>query len=240
MNDVVIRFSNVEKSFPLYRRPGIKTMLLNPRYFWTLKERFVAIKDISFEVYRGETFGIVGKNGAGKSTILGLIAGVLVPDRGRVEVRGKVVPLLELGAGFHHELNAVENIMLNGVLLGASRRKMKALTGEILEFAGLKEFAHQPIRTFSTGMLARLGFSIAVHIKPEILLVDEILAVGDSEFQKKCLEKISELQKSNVTILLVSHDAKQIERFCKRAMLIEDKHIKLLGEAKEVIKAYAG
>ncbi|MCS7084309.1 MAG: ABC transporter ATP-binding protein [Aquificaceae bacterium] len=239
MREIVIKFSNVDKSFPSYKHPGIKTMLLRPKTLGTPRKRFIALKDISFEIYKGEMFGIVGKNGAGKSTILGLIAGVLVPDRGKIEVKGKVVPLLELGAGFHPELNSIENIMLNGVLLGASRKMMKAITQEILDFAGLNEFSNQPIRTFSTGMVARLGFSIAVHIQPEILLVDEILAVGDAEFQRRCLEKIDQLRKANTTILLVSHDTNQIEKFCDRALLLEDKSIKLIGNASEVIKAYA-
>lgn len=239
MKEIVIKFSNVEKSFPSYKHPGLKTMILRPKTIRRYKERFIALKDISFEVYRGETFGIVGRNGAGKSTILGLIAGVLTPDRGNIEVKGKVVPLLELGAGFHPELNAIENIMLNGVLLGASRKMMKSITQEILDFAGLNEFSSQPIRTFSTGMVARLGFSIAVHIKPEILLVDEILAVGDAEFQRRCLEKIDQLRKANTTILLVSHNPDQIRQFCDRALLLENKSIKLIGNASEVIRAYA-
>lgn len=187
MSQPAITFDDVSKSYPLYHHitGGLKSFLFNlPRALKALKTTSkLALRDLSFQVHRGETFGIIGRNGAGKSTTLGLIAGVLKPSRGRVVVNQRVSPLLELGAGFHPELSARENIILNGVLLGLSRRQVADRLGQIIEFSELDEYLDQPIRTFSTGMLARLGFSVVAHLEPELLLIDEILAVGDMTFQ---------------------------------------------------------
>jgi len=243
MREPVIIFDNLSKSYPLYHHitGGIKNFLFNlPQGLRSLKNsRFEALHDISFQVYKSETLGIIGKNGAGKSTILGLIAGVLKPSRGEVIVKGRISPLLELGAGFHPELTGRENIMLNGVLLGLTRAEVSRKISEIIEFSELGDFIDQPIRIYSSGMLARLGFSVIAYLDPEILLIDEILAVGDRAFQKKCLEKMDEFKKSGVTIVFVSHSLEDVVRLCDRVAWIEDKRIKMIGEAKDVIGCYS-
>lgn len=242
MSDPVIIFSNVSKSYPLYHHitAGIKNFLFHlPKAVNQMKNsRFQALKDISFEVYKGETFGIIGRNGAGKSTTLGLIAGVLKPSKGKVSVKGRISPLLELGAGFHPELTGRENIMLNGVLMGLTRAEVLRKMDEIIEFSELKDFIDQPIRVYSSGMLARLGFSVVAHLEPEILLIDEILAVGDMEFQKKCIDKMLGFKKSGVTIIFVSHSMADIERICDRAMWIENHNVKMIGKPKEIVEGY--
>jgi len=224
MRKPVIIFENVTKSYHLYHKVigGFKNFLFNlPAAISSLKSSsFKALHNISFEVYRGETVGIIGRNGAGKSTILGLIAGVLKPSSGRVIVEGRISPLLELGAGFNLELTGRENIILNGVLLGLTRAEVLNRMPDIIEFSELWDFIDQPIRVYSSGMLARLGFSVAIHTAPEILLVDEILSVGDVEFQKKCYERMLGFKKSGITIVLVSHNPTDIEKFCDRALVI--------------------
>ena len=243
MREPVIIFDNLSKSYPLYHHitGGIKNFLFNlPQGLRSLKNsRFEALHDISFQVYKSETLGFIGKNGAGKSTILGLIAGVLRPSRGEVIVKGRISPLLELGAGFHPELTGRENIMLNGVLLGLTRAEVSRKFSEIIEFSELGDFIDQPIRIYSSGMLARLGFSVIAYLDPEILLIDEILAVGDRAFQKKCLEKMDEFKHSGVTIVFVSHSLEDVVRLCDRVAWIENKRIKMIGEAKDVIGYYS-
>lgn len=242
MSDPVIIFSNVSKSYPLYHHitGGIKNFLFHlPKAVSQMKNsRFQALKDISFEVYKGETLGIIGRNGAGKSTTLGLIAGVLKPSKGKVSVRGRISPLLELGSGFHPELTGRENIMLNGVLMGLTRAEVLRKMDEIIEFSELKDFIDQPIRVYSSGMLARLGFSVVAHLDPEILLIDEILAVGDMEFQKKCLDKMMGFKKSGVTIVFVSHSMRDVKKICDRVMWIENHSIKMTGQPDVVIEGY--
>jgi lipopolysaccharide transport system ATP-binding protein len=242
MSEPVIIFDNVSKSYPLYHHitGGIKNFLFNlPKAVSSIKNsRYEVLRGIFFEVFKGEAFAIIGRNGAGKSTILGLIAGVLIPSKGRVTVRGKISPLLELGGGFHPELTGRENIMLNGVLLGLTRLEVRKKMEEIIEFSELREFINQPIRTYSSGMLARLGFSVVSSLDPEILLIDEILAVGDMEFQKKCLDKMMGFKKSGVAIVFVSHSMEDIKRICDRVMWIEDHRIKMTGKAYEVVEGY--
>lgn len=237
----VIIFEKVTKTYPYYGyiTAGFKNFLFNlPKAIKHTKKRFTALENVSFEVYRGECFGIIGKNGAGKSTLLGLAAGVLKPDKGKIVVRGRIFPLLELGAGFHPELTGRENIILNGILLGMTKSEVLRKIDEIIEFSELGEFVDQPLRTYSSGMVARLGFSVIAHLDPEILLVDEILAVGDINFQKKCMEKIMDFRKNGVTILLVSHNLEQVEKLCDRAMWIDEHKVKIIGDPKEVCKAY--
>jgi lipopolysaccharide transport system ATP-binding protein len=201
--------------------------------------KFQALKDISFDVKKGETFGIIGKNGAGKSTILGLIAGVLKPNTGRVTVNGRISPLLELGAGFHPELTGRENITLKGVLIGLTRSEVLKKIDEIIEFSELDNFIDQPVRIYSSGMLARLGFSIVANLDPEILLIDEILAVGDMDFQKKCLQRMAAFKKRGVTIIFVSHNLVSVENICDRLLWIENHSSKRLGETKDILNEYS-
>ncbi len=242
LNDrYVISFEKVTKTYPYYGYilSGFKNFLLKlPQAIRNSRKRFVALRDISFKVYEGECFGIIGKNGAGKSTILSLILGVIKPDKGRIYVKKKVSALLELGAGFHPDLTGKENIILNGVLLGMRKRKVIQEIKKIIEFSELGDFINQPIRTYSLGMIARLGFSVVAHLEPEILLIDEVLAVGDIGFQKKCIDKILSFKQNRVTIVFVSHNMQDIKNLCDRVMWIEDHTIKMIGSPDKVIKEY--
>lgn len=241
MREPVVSFENVSKSYPLYHQiGGIKHFLFdlpNSLNFMRRKQ-FEALRDISFEVYRGEKFGIIGYNGAGKSTTLGLIAGVLRPSQGRVSVRGRVSPLLSLGAGFHPDLTGKENIVLNGVLMGLTRREVISKMDEIIEFSELGDFVNSPIRIYSTGMVARLGFAVVAHLDPELLLIDEVLGVGDIRFQRKCVNKLLELKQSDVTIVLVTHSMLSLSTLCDRALWIEDHVVKMIGDPDEISAAY--
>jgi ABC-2 type transport system ATP-binding protein len=199
---------------------------------------FWAVNDISLTVHRGEVFGLIGDNGAGKSTLLKVVARVLRPTKGRVIVRGKVAPLLELGAGFHPELTGKENIFLNGALLGYSHSQMQEKYQQIVEFSELGQFIDAPIRTYSTGMYARLGFSVATAHEPDILIVDEVLGVGDESFQQKCADRISLFRQNGTAILLVSHSMATIEAMCQRAVWLDHGKLMALGEPVQVIQAY--
>jgi len=224
--ETVISFKNVTKDFSLQNQKTFKEFL--PALFMGEKttNKFTALSDISFEIKRGECVGIIGPNGSGKSTILKLVAGVMSPTRGTIEVHGKISPLIELGAGFHPELTGRENIYLNGAILGLKRREIAAQYQSIVDFAQLSDFIDQPVKHYSSGMYMRLGFSIAIHVKPEILIVDEILAVGDTDFQAKCFAKMEEFKKDNqVTILFVSHSMAQIKQFCTRAIYLNHSHL---------------
>ncbi|MEJ5222433.1 MAG: ABC transporter ATP-binding protein, partial [Tepidiforma sp.] len=194
-----------------------------------------AVRDVSFEVRRGEFFSIVGANGSGKSTLLRLLAGLSKPTKGTVELRGRVSTLLELGSGFHPQVSGRENVIMNGLLMGRTKREMEALLPGIVEFAGLREFIDQPMRTYSSGMYVRLGFAIAAFMDPEILLVDEVLAVGDAKFQEKCYDHIAKLQKRGVTIVMVSHDLGAVERFSDRAALMERGRMVAIGAPRKVV-----
>lgn len=241
MREPIIQFHHVSKSYPFYRHMrSIKNFLFNlPQTLTAMKEdQFVALEDISFDIYAGENFGIIGNNGAGKSTTLGLIAGVLKPNRGRVIVRGRVSPLLALGAGFHQELTGRENILLNGVLMGLTRREIRQKMDEIIDFSEIEEFIDNPIRVYSSGMLARLGFSIVAHLDPEILLIDEVLGVGDIRFQQKCLRKMTEFKESGVTIVLVTHSIVSVTEICDRVMWIDNHRIRMIGSPTEIAANY--
>lgn len=242
MNRPIIEFDRVSKSFPLYHAftGGLKRLLTNlPEAIRSLKSaRFHALDDVSFSVKRGEAIGIIGRNGAGKSTILALIAGVIRPTHGRVVVRDRVSPLLELGAGFHPELTGRENIELNGVLLGLSRHAVLKKERSIVEFSEIGDHIDQPTRTYSSGTVARLAFSVIVHLDPRILLIDEILAVGDMSFEKKCIDIMLQFKRQGVTMVYVSHSMPQVEKLCDRLIWIEDHSVKKSGEPKEIIRAY--
>ncbi len=241
MKEPVIIFDNVTKTYPYYNyiTAGFKTFLFNlPRALKDFRKRFIALQNISFTVYKGECMGVIGRNGAGKSTLLGLIAGVLKPDSGKVIVNGRVSPLLELGAGFHPELTGRENIVLNGVLMGMTKKEVFKKMDKIIAFSELEEFIDQPLRTYSSGMVARLAFSVVAHLDPDILLIDEILAVGDINFQKKCLDKMQEFRQNGVTMVFVSHAIEQVKEICDRAMWIDNHRIRLIGDARSVCEEY--
>lgn len=202
-------------------------------------EEFWALKNVSFEVERGEVVGIIGHNGAGKSTLLKVISGILKPTGGELEVHGNVVPMLELGSGFDHDLTGRENIFLNGSILGYSEKYLKEKYEQIVEFSELGKFIDVPIRNYSSGMLMRLAFSIATVVQPEILIVDEILAVGDAAFQEKSKARMLELMSGGTTVLFVSHSLEQIREMCDRVIWLEHGQIKAIGATKEICDAYA-
>lgn len=201
-------------------------------------EEFWALKNVSFEVERGEVVGIIGHNGAGKSTLLKVISGILKPTGGELEVHGNVVPMLELGSGFDHDLTGRENIFLNGSILGYSEKYLKEKYEQIVEFSELGKFIDVPIRNYSSGMLMRLAFSIATVVQPEILVVDEILAVGDAAFQEKSKARMLELMSGGTTVLFVSHSLEQIREMCDRVIWLEHGQIKAIGATKEICDAY--
>ena len=236
----VIQFENVSIRYrvPRERLSGIKEFAIRWMQRRIEFEDFWALRGVSFDIYPGEVFGIIGRNGAGKSTMLKVMAQVLRPVEGRVVMRGKVAPLLELGGGFHPELTGRENVFMNMALLGHSRQVAANLFDEIVEFADLREFIDAPLRTYSTGMIARLGFAVATSIQPDILLVDEILSVGDSQFQQKCLDRMDDFQHQGTTIIIVSHGMGALESLCKRALLLEKGHVRLIGPVEQVIQEY--
>jgi len=240
-----ISFRNVCKSYPMYQHlfSGGKASLLRPLH--TLRsfkrDRYVALDDVSFDVGKGEAVGIIGPNGSGKSTAMGLIVGVLQPQAGQVEVaEGRLCPLLELGAGFHPDLTGRENIILNGILLGLTRREVLARMDAIEVFCELGQFLDQKLRTYSSGMVVRLGFSVAAHLEPDILVIDEVLAVGDIHFQAKCREKILTFRKRGCTIVLVSHSGADIQSLCDRAIWLSAGKIVEQGEPAKVWMRYQG
>lgn len=200
-------------------------------------EDFTALQDISFKIEAGDTFGIIGLNGSGKSTLLKVISGILKPTTGSVKVTGTIAPLIELGAGFDPDLTARENIFLNGSVLGFSREFMREKFDEIIEFSELQDFVNVPIKNFSSGMVARIGFSVATIVKPDILICDEILAVGDYKFQEKCEQRIKDLMSGGTTVILVSHSIQQVERICNHILWLEHGKMKALG-GKELIPLY--
>lgn len=201
-------------------------------------ESFWALTDTSLQVKKGEVFGLIGNNGAGKSTMLKVISRVLKPTKGRVKVYGKIAPLLELGAGFHPELSGRENVFLNGALLGYNREEMEAVFDDIVEFSELDHFINSPIRTYSSGMYARLGFAVATAHMPEILILDEILSVGDEAFQRKCNLRMKSFQQSGATVLMVSHGLDSLEKMCDRIAWLDHGKVIQIGDPQQVISAY--
>jgi ABC-2 type transport system ATP-binding protein/lipopolysaccharide transport system ATP-binding protein len=201
-------------------------------------EELWALREVSLAVGRGEALGVIGRNGAGKTTLLKVISGVLRPSQGRVEVRGVVAPILELGAGFDHELTGLENVTLNALFLGRSKREIRHRLPEIVEMSGLGDFIRSPIRNYSAGMLARLGFAVATAWVPDVLILDEVLAVGDAPFVRRCEERIALLRRQGTTILLVSHDAEAIRKNCDRCVWLECGRLVAMGEAAEVVARY--
>jgi ABC-type polysaccharide/polyol phosphate transport system ATPase subunit len=236
----LIEFRSVSKSFA--RHAG--RMLLRERLTHWLKrqhrDRFYALKNISFAVESGEGLAVVGSNGAGKSTLLGLVAGLARPDEGTVSVNGRIAALLELGSGFHPDLTGAENVRVNAALIGLSRRRTAELFDEIVEFSGIGEFIDEPLRTYSSGMMMRLAFSVAINMDPEILLVDEVLAVGDAAFQEKCFARLRRFRNAGKTLLCVSHSTAMVREMCDRAIWLDHGELMLSGRIADVIGAYEG
>lgn len=237
----VVKFEDVSVRYrvPRERMSGIKEYTIRWLQRRLSYEEFWALQDISFEVREGEVFGVIGRNGAGKSTMLKVMARVLHPTRGRVVMYGHVAPLLELGAGFHYELTGRENVFLNSALLGHSQHETEAMLPEIIGFAEIADFIDAPIRTYSTGMIARLGFAVATSSRPDILLVDEVLSVGDQRFQEKCLDRMRGFRESGTTIIIVSHSMHTIRSFCDRALWIDQGQIHAFGDVTEVVARYS-
>lgn len=240
---IAIAFRHVSKEYHVESAVsgGVKELVLHlPSHLRRLRDRepLQVLDDVSFEVRRGECVSFIGRNGAGKSTTLGLIAGVIRPTSGTVETHGRICPLLELGAGFHPELSGRDNIVLNGVLLGLTRSEVRERMDQIIEFSELGRLIEQPIRTYSSGMTARLGFSVAVHLEPDILLVDEALAVGDEAFQEKCLDRMKAFMQGDVTMIFVSHALNTVEAVSDRVGLLDGGRLLMMGEPSDVIEAY--
>jgi ABC-type polysaccharide/polyol phosphate transport system ATPase subunit len=239
-----IELSHVSK---VYRRFGnrrqfatLKSALLSGSLIRDLKpdETFSAVRDVSFTVPAGRTLGVIGRNGSGKSTVLKLVAGITKPTSGHLEVRGRISALIELGAGFHPEISGRENVFINGIMLGLTKREVAKRFDEIVEFAELEEFIDAPVKTYSSGMYMRLGFAVAIHVDPDVLLVDEVLAVGDEGFTHKCLDKFAEFKRRGKTILLVTHSLGLVERFCDEAVWLDSGSMKGMGDPKRVVGAY--
>lgn len=240
MSEPTLEVRDLRKEFLLSHSgaSSLKTLLL----WWKRRklEHLQVLKGISFSVAKGESVAVIGRNGAGKSTLLSLLARVYKPTSGEVIVRGRCAPLLELGAGFHPDLSGIENVFFNGVVLGLTRKEVQRRLDDIIEFAELRSHIDTPVRTYSSGMLARLGFAVAVHVDADVLLVDEVLAVGDYEFERKCYAKIDEFRANGGSILFVSHDMDSVRRVADRAIWLKDGLIAAEGDPDEVISLYGG
>ena len=240
MSETIINLNNVTMKF---RMPSEKVDNLKEYFIKLIKKdirykEFIALNKVNFEVKKGESWGIVGRNGAGKSTLLRIISNIIVPSEGTVKVNGNISPMLELGLGFNSQLNAIENIYLEGALLGRSRAFMEEHFNEIVSFSELEKFLDMPIKNYSSGMRARMAFSIATIVKPEILIVDEVLSVGDAAFQKKCINRINEMLENVTTLLLVSHNRSTIERLCNKVLWLRDGEVVMAGDTVDVCNAY--
>ncbi len=259
MGDTVIRVENLSKSYIIghknrERYKALRDVIINKAKQIGIKtrhmlhggqlingselEEFWALKDINFEITKGTTIGIIGRNGAGKSTLLKILSRITEPTKGRILINGRVASLLEVGTGFHPELSGMENIYLNGAILGMSRKEIKSKFDEIVDFSGIEKFLDTPVKRYSSGMYVRLAFAVAAHLEPEILVVDEVLAVGDAEFQKKCLGKMGKIANEGRTVLFVSHNMAAIETLCSKAMIISKGSNSDIGQSKEIIQQY--
>ncbi|MBY0009522.1 ABC transporter ATP-binding protein [Paenibacillus typhae] len=240
MEEVIVDIDNVSMCFNMTTEKitTLKEYLIKRFKRQISYSEFWALKDVSFQINRGEIFGVLGLNGAGKSTLLKVIAGVLKPTLGKVDVFGRMAPLIELGAGFDAELTARENIFLNGAVLGYSKKEMKAKFDEIVSFSELENFIDVPIKNFSSGMYARLGFSIATATTPDVLIVDEILSVGDFKFQEKCEQKIKQMVEGGTTVILVSHSIEQIRSMCSKGVILEQGKLISSGDIAQICEFY--
>ena len=246
MSDIAIEVDNVWKRFRRGERATTMRDAIPNALRWLRgqggqssgRTEFWALKDLSFQVNRGQTLGIIGPNGAGKSTILKILAGIMRPNKGTVQVNGRLSALIEVGAGFNEDLTGRENVYLNGSIMGLKKREIDAKFDQIVEFSGVEEFIDTPLKRYSSGMQVRLGFAVAAHLDPEILVVDEVLAVGDAEFQKKCLARMENVTHEGKTVLLVSHNMASIGSLCDNAVLLKHGAVERMGETKEVISYY--
>lgn len=240
MSDIVIDVKNVTMKFKMSDEPlnSLKEVFTTAVKGKLKFNEFLALDDVSFELEKGKTLGLIGKNGAGKSTTLKLISGILKPTSGSIRTQGNIVPMLELGAGFDLELTGKENIYLNGAILGYSKQYLEDKYDEIVDFAEIRDFIDMPIRNYSSGMMARLAFSIASVVQPEILIVDEILAVGDVAFQEKSFNRMKELMSGGATVLFVSHDLEKIEEMCDKVIWLQKGKVVMFGDTEEVCEAY--
>lgn len=240
MNGVAVGVTDVSKRYRLYheRNQSLKASVMRGRR--AKFEEFWALRDVSLEVPRGTAFGLIGENGSGKSTLLKCMAKILRPDAGRIVTEGKVSALLELGAGFHPELSGRENVYLNGSILGLGKRELRSRFDEIVGFAGLEQFIDAPVKNYSSGMYVRLGFSVAINVDPDVLLIDEVLAVGDAEFQRRCGDKFAELRAQGKTIVIVTHALSTVKEMCDGAALLEHGHLMAVGDAHDVVDRYLG
>ena len=229
-----MRFSLASEKIDSFKEYVIKSIKRQLSY-----DEFWALKDVSFSINRGDALGLIGLNGSGKSTMLKVIAGVLKPTKGTVTVRGSVAPLIELGAGFDMDLTATENVYLNGAVLGYSRQEMEKHYNNIVEFSELHDFMNVPVKNFSSGMISRLGFAIATIGTPDILIVDEVLSVGDFHFQEKCQNRIKNMLDKGTTLLFVSHSISQVESLCNKIVWLEKGNVKMFGDAKEIAEIYS-
>lgn len=236
-NDAVV-IDQVSKKFRLYkeRNQSLKSAVMRGRT--SIHEDFWALKDVSFTIREGETFGLVGDNGSGKSTLLKCLAKILQPNVGKITSHGRLAALLEVGSGFHPELSGRENIYLNGSILGMSKKEIDNKFDEIVDFSGIREFIDQPVKNYSSGMYVRLGFSVAIHVDPDILLVDEVLAVGDESFQAKCMDKFKEFRSKGKTVVIVSHSLGSMVKMCDRIAWLDHGVLKGVGDPSELIEKY--
>jgi ABC-type polysaccharide/polyol phosphate transport system ATPase subunit len=242
MTDFAISLENVSKSYRLWGRRSqfatLKSALLKRDLKLSPEQSVPALKDVSFAVDRGEAFGVIGRNGSGKSTLLKIISGILKPSGGKMIVNGRIAALIELGAGFHPEITGRENIYINGIMLGLSRRDIDERFDRIVEFSGIGDFLDQPVKTYSSGMYVRLGFAVAVHVDPDILLIDEVLAVGDEEFSARCIAKIQEMKLRGVTLVFVTHQLDQVRNLCDRAVWLDHGLVEAIGDPMRVVDSY--
>lgn len=239
MSEIAVDVQSVSKKFRLYheRNQSIKSALMRRRV--SVHEDFWALKDVSFSVPKGSTFALIGSNGSGKSTLLKCLAQILYPDEGTIVAHGKVASLLEVGSGFHPELSGRENVYLNGSILGMTKKEIDEKYDRIVEFADIEQFMDQPVKNYSSGMYVRLGFSVAIHVEPEILIVDEILAVGDANFQAKCRDKFADLREQGKTVIFVSHSLATVKDMCDQAAWIDNGVLRVVGDVDDVIAAYS-
>jgi len=238
MSEIAVHVQDVSKKFRLYheRNQSLKSAIMRRKV--SVHEDFWALRDITFDVPTGSTFGLIGSNGSGKSTLLKCLAKILYPETGTITANGKVAALLEVGSGFHPELSGRENVFLNGSILGMSRKEIQRKFDEIVDFSGVEQFIDQPVKNYSSGMYVRLGFAVAINVDPDILVVDEVLAVGDAEFQQKCFQKFEDFKAAGKTVILVSHSMGSVKSMCDHAAWINKGNLELVGQADPVIAAY--